>query len=296
MRSDGRSRRSRAWTPAVILGLLCILAVSMTAQAPDSLADVLARVSDRVQQYYSRAQAIVCLEKVVLQQIRSDLAPDGFARVLEYELRVEWEPAGDGGVPDATVRRELKRVNGRAARPGDEPKCTDPTSISPEPLAFMLPGRRDEYVFSLAGLSRDRKRPALMLKFQSRPDPNERPEVTTKDDCTSFRVPVVFQGQVWLDPTTNDILRVDQWMKRGVDVRIPRDQIRFGMEDSFQLERSDSSVRYRSVTFHDPDETVLLPESITSLTVVRGGSHAGHRKTQTFSDYKRFVTAGRIVK
>jgi hypothetical protein len=273
-----------------------LLSAGAAAQAPTDLGDVLARVGDRVQQYYNRAQAIVCWEKVVVQQIRSDMVPDGFARVLEYELRVEWEPSAEGGLPDATVRRELKRVNGHPAKPSDEPKCTDPHSISPEPLAFMLAGRRDEFVFSFAGLGRDRDRAVLMLNYQTRTEPHERPEVTTKDDCTSFTLPVGWKGRVWVNPSTHEVLRVDQGMKRQLDIQIPRRQIRFGGDDYFQVERYDSSVRYRSVAFHDPEETVLLPESISTVMVVRGGGRAGHRKTQTFSDYKRFMTGGRIVK
>jgi hypothetical protein len=48
------------------------------------------------------------------------------------------------------------------------------------------------------------------------------------------------------------------------------------------------------VSFTDPDETLLLPESIDLVTVIRGAQ--SHRKRQSFSNYRRFVTAGRIVK
>jgi hypothetical protein len=60
------------------------------------------------------------------------------------------------------------------------------------------------------------------------------------------------------------------------------------------VERADSTIRYRRVAFHDPEETVLVPESIESLTVF-GGSAASHRTTQVFSNYRRFLTAGRVV-
>jgi hypothetical protein len=84
-------------------------------------------------------------------------------------------------------------------------------------------------------------------------------------------------------------------LKRRFDVRVPYDSARFGTPYFFSVERLDSSIRYRSVVFHDPDETVWLPESIESLTIVRGGGHVGNRTTQRFSDYRRFLTAGRIV-
>jgi hypothetical protein len=40
---------------------------------------------------------------------------------------------------------------------------------------------------------------------------------------------------------------------------------------------------------------MLLPESIESLTVVRNGLQST-RRTETFSDYRRFLTDGRVVK
>ncbi len=279
---------------AALAAALGMVAVGVRAQAPD-LDGVLARAGDRVAEYYRRAESIVCMERVTVQPIRSDLAPEGFARVLDYELRVDWEPSADGEAPDANVVRELKRINGRPARPKDEPKCMDPRAISPEPLGFMLPHHRDEYVFSWLGAGRDRKRSVLMMSYQSRADEHERPEVTRKDDCTSFSVPSAVKGRVWLDPTTHDILRVDQGLKRQFEVRVPYKIVRYGENDSFVVERLDSSIRYRPVAFHDPDEVVLLPESIESLMVVRG-DRVGNRTTQIFSDYKRFMTAGRVIR
>jgi hypothetical protein len=54
------------------------------------------------------------------------------------------------------------------------------------------------------------------------------------------------------------------------------------------------TIRYKTVAFSDPEEELLLPESIESLTVVRGGLESTRRR-QTFSEYKRFVTGGRVV-
>ena len=59
------------------------------------------------------------------------------------------------------------------------------------------------------------------------------------------------------------------------------------------MDRDDLTMRYKEVTFADPDETLMLPESIESLTVFRGGLQS-MRRTQLFSEYRRFLTAGRI--
>ena len=49
------------------------------------------------------------------------------------------------------------------------------------------------------------------------------------------------------------------------------------------------------MAFTDPDEVILLPVSTESLTLLRGGLQST-RRTRTFSDYRRFLTTGRIVK
>lgn len=275
---------------------LVLAAATVAAQASIDLADVLSRAGLRVEQYYRRAESIVCLEKVTVQPLVGAFTANGFARVLEYEVRVTWEAAPDGQIPDATVTRELKRVNGRIAKPGDQPKCMDPRAISPEPLAFMLRSRRSDYIFAYAGSERDRKQPMMVLSYQTRADERAEQLATTKDDCSSFSVPDAFKGRVWLDPDTLDVRRVDQSTKRPFDVRVPYERGNFQTGTSFTIDRYNVSTRYRPVVFRDPDETVLLPESIEMLMLVRGNARSGNRTTQTYSDYKRFITGGRIVK
>ena len=66
---------------------------------------------------------------------------------------------------------------------------------------------------------------------------------------------------------------------------------------SMVIERADSSISYRagrrSMT---PTKPLMLPASIQTLTVVRNSGSPRTRMTQTFSNYKRFMTGGRIVK
>ena len=55
-----------------------------------------------------------------------------------------------------------------------------------------------------------------------------------------------------------------------VDVRVPwRLQRRYNLAPWIVLERDDQTMRYKAVAFRDPEEVMLLPESIESLTVVR---------------------------
>jgi hypothetical protein len=61
------------------------------------------------------------------------------------------------------------------------------------------------------------------------------------------------------------------------------------------IERDDQTMRYKPVAFADPEEVLLLPESVESLIVVRSGLQST-RRTETFRSYRRFLTEGRVVK
>ncbi len=220
--------KSRVGTLAAALGVLGIIARGVTAQAPADLTDVLARVGDRVRQFYGRAQSIVCFERVTVQPLRRDMMPEGFSRVLDFELRIDWDAsAGGDQPPEARIMRELRKVNGRTPRPKDLDACLDPKSGALEPLAMLLPHHREEYTFAWTGFGRVKNKRAMMLDYKSRvAGPIEG---KWKGDCVSIDAP----GRT-------------------------------------------------------------KPESIELLTIFRNAQ--SYRISQTFSEYKRFMTAGRIVK
>jgi hypothetical protein len=99
-----------------------------------------------------------------------------------------------------------------------------------------------------------------------------------------------------VDANTHDVLRVDRRIDGPVDVRVPpRLQRRHNLAPWVVIERDDETLRYQAVAFRDPDEVMLLPQSIESMTVVRGGLQST-RRMETFSSYRRFLTGARIVK
>src|SRR5687768_9073291 len=252
------------------------------------------RLSGYVEQYYSRAQSIVTNESVIVQRIKRDLSSDGFARRLVYELRVEWDPSVGGDESPAKVTRQLLTVNGKPPKKGDEPECMDPKSVSPEPLAFLLPDRRHKFSFTSAGVGRVDGREAVMVDYRSLKA--EKPIVEWTDDCVSVDAPGRWRGRVWAEPETATIVRMDEQLMGMVDLPIPRKHQRINGALFMTLERADLSIRYRPVRFSDPDETLMLPAEITSSSMWRNGGSAGSRVTQSFSNYRRFVTAGRIIR
>jgi len=276
---------------------LALATSAVAAQTSVPLDDVLGKVGARVEEYFARAQRMVFVEKTTIFEVGSSMAPEGFGRVLESDLRVEWDPAADG--PDgaeAKVVRELRKVNGRTPRVKDDRNCLDPNPISPEPLGFLLPSQRADFTFKWIGRGKGKEQNAILVDYRARktgpPEVKQPPD--KREGCFSVSFPGGVQGRVWIDAETYEVLRVDERLNARMDFRIPDDQRRFGFADVLVLERHDTSIRYKPVAFHDPEETMLLPESIDTLTVYRGAQ--SHRSRQVFSDYRRFVTGGRLVK
>ncbi len=281
---------------AVVLG-----AATLCAQTPPDVDTVLARVGARIAEYYKRAQNVVCLEKTTVQPVGHDFLPQGFARVTEYELHVEADADGDESA-EAKVVRELVRVNGKAPREKDKKDragCTDANPLSTEPLSFLLPAHRAEYTFVSAGFGKGKDRDRLVVEFTSL-KPEGKGEIVEDprghEGCFSFSLPVVMKGRVWIDAANYQVVRVEQRMARMADLSVPsKVQRKHNLDSQIVVERHDTTIRYKTIPFNDPDEAMLLPESIDTLMVVRGGLES-LRSRQTFSDYRRFLTAGRLVK
>jgi hypothetical protein len=281
----------------------CVSIALLTASAAGAaqeargrdLAGVLALTARRVEAYYARARTLVATERVLIQPVSSDLLSQGPGRRLTYELRVEWEPPPAGEpAGHAQIVRQLLSVNGRAPNPGSDPGCIDPTSISPEPLAVFLPAAQQKYEFTSDGTERLDGRATVRVNFRERnPAP---PDIAWKGECVTINVPARTLGRAWLDAETGEVLRIDERFRGRFDVPVPWEHQRHGSPNLMTIERNDTSIRYRHVTFSDPEETLLLPSTIDTVSIVRNAGSPRVRVTQSFSDYRRFTTDSRIVK
>ena len=295
------TRRVRSACRLTVCWLLAVLGVALTtatAGAQPGVDELLARVSERVAAFYKRAQRVICIETSTLQPIDFSYSSQGFARTVESELRVEAE---DDDAGEVKVVREVRKVNGRAPREkdkNDRAGCTDPTPLSTEPLAFLLPAHRSEYRFKSAGLGKDRNRPAFRIDFASvnrKSSPELIEDKAGHDDCFDWSGDIASNGRIWVDANTYDVLRVERSLGGPVDVRVSLQiQRRHNLDRYVVIQREDTTVRYRTVAFSDPDEVLLLPESVESFVVVSGGLQST-RRSQIYSDYRRFVTAARVV-
>jgi hypothetical protein len=276
--------------------VLALTAITARAQPHPDVHDVLARVGERVVEFYNRAKNVICIERATVQGVELNYSVAGFARTVESELRIEADSTGE-----ATVVRTVRKVNGRVPRDSDSKDrsgCTDPSPVAPEPLAFLLQPQRSEYEFRIAGIGRERDRAAVLIDFASvnRRSKSELIEAPSgHDDCFDWTGHIASRGRVWVDAGTYDVLRVDRSLGGPVDVKVPMlIQRRHHLDNWVVLLREDSTLRYRPVTFSDPPDVLLLPESITSVIMVRGGLQST-RRSQTFSDYRRFVAEGKVL-
>lgn len=281
---------------AVAVGLAAITAAGAQPQA--DVEELMERVGQRVAAFYSRAKNVICIETSAVQPVDLTYSPVGFVRTVESELRIEDSVEIPG---EAALVRTVRKVNGRAPRERDNKDragCTDPNPLSSEPLAFLLPAHRSKYQFRSAGSAADRNRPTLMIDFSSvdrRSNPVLIEDEGGHDDCFDWSGHIASRGRIWVDAGTYDVVRVDRGLRGPVDVKVPAlIQRRHRLDPYVVIMREDVTIRYKSVVFSDPDEVLHLPESIDSVIVVRGGLQST-RRSQSFSDYKRFVTGGKVL-
>lgn len=269
-----------AWT------LLSIAGSAQTAALPSpDLAGILSGLAERTQRYYDRFISIICTESVHQQDLRFNLAPLGKPRTTVYELSVTRNPRL-GTDHDFQVERLLQSVNGRPARKNQQPGCTDPKTGTPEPLGFLLAKSQTGYRFSMKTGVEGGPSGARALDFVE--SPPERVKVKWSTNC--FEAEGGGQeGRLWFDPETFDVLQLDARLSKPFPVQVPSV---FGLVPAIRVERSEFVMRFTHVRFENPDETVLLPESIETLTVFRGAPSL--RTTQKLSNFRRFLSETRI--
>ena len=284
---------------AVTVGLALFAITAAGAQTQPNVDELLVRVTGRIADFYTRAKNVICIERSTVQGIDLNNSLVGFGRTVESELHVE--SAGEQTPGEAVFVRKVLKVNGRSPRERDlkdRAGCTDPNPLTAEPLAFLLPAHRSEYQFSSAGVASDRNRTALLIDFKSldrRSTPVLIRDPDGRDDCFDWEGHIASRGRIWIDAETYDVLRIDRGTPGPVDVKVPvLIQRRYHLDPWVVIVRDDVTIRYQRVRFSDPDEVLILPESIGALIVVRGGLQST-RRFQTFSGYRRFVTKGKVV-
>ena len=120
--------------------------------------------------------------------------------------------------------------------------------------------------------------------------------VKDNEDCISFDIEGGMRGRIWIDANTHDVLRLDRSLNGLVEIPLPRKVTRrAGAVMFWTMERWDSTIRFKRVTFQDPEETLVLPVESTTLQITRGAGTPRLRTSTHYQAYRRFITAGRLV-
>ena len=278
-----------------------VLGAHLVGAAPVSAQDagdrdveaIVQRIQASVEHFYSRALTVLADVRVRVRPMGRGFRDLGPPRSLLYEMRVEWAEGADTVATEPVVRRRLLEANGRPAEPEDEPECADPEPFSDEPLAIFLPARRQDFVFNWSGRDREGGRETDVIEYRLRRQ--EAPTIEWEGNCVSVDLPGHTRGRVWADVESGDVLRVDERLSGMFEFRVPREQRRRGGPATMVIESSNSTVRYRPVAFSDPDETLLLPASMESMTVWRNAGVTRQFIIHEISNYRRFITGARVI-
>ena len=254
---------------------------------------------EKVTDYFARAQSIMCLERVSLQRLDIGYGAAGPARRVDSELRLSWDPSAENPTPtEARTVRQVVRVNGATPRKKDYDNCTTPEQQESEEqaLSMLLPNQRDKYTFTYGGRDVVDRRDAIVIAFREiRKATVDVSLVKDKEDCISFDIEGGMRGKIWIDAETHDVLRLDQSLGGLVEIPLPRQVTRRGGNLSWTMERWDSTIRFRRVTFDDPQETLVLPVEATTLQVTRGSGSPRLRTSTQYLSYRRFITGARVL-
>ena len=97
---------------------------------------------------------------------------------------------------------------------------------------------------------------------------SERPPIVTGDKtCITMDLPRRSRGRVWVDSNTDAILRLDEFLVGPTDVPIPRALQSVGGSLYITVDRSDTTTLYQPIVFSDPEETLMLPSRIDTVSV-----------------------------
>jgi len=161
----------------------------------------------------------------------------------------------------------------------------------------LLPSQREKYAFTFDGRETIDRRDAIVIAYREIKKPTvDVSLIEDNEDCISFDIEGGMRGRIWIDAETHDVLRIDRALNGMVEIPLPRKVTRrSGAEPYWTMERWDSSMRFKRVTFQDPEETLVLPVESSTLQITRGAGTPRLRTSTQYLSYRRFMTTGRIV-
>jgi hypothetical protein len=264
----------------------------------ERLASILTRVGESVGHYQAGLFSMAFTETMKREGLDKKLRPKGRPKEYVFDdlLLRQTSPGGREGVYAIAARR-VKTIDGK---PGKQLKegaftCGEPNASYSDHLSFLLPKLQGDKLFSYEGETEMRGRKVFLIG--ALPRVRLEPEAVWKDNC--FYVNGEHRLKIWVDAENFDVLRLDAQLIESVEFKSPRTFnagfARIGPKRKLRLARSDITLLFRRVEFKEPAQTLLLPESAESLTIIEGAGHPRVRVTQTFGDYRRYVSDVKVI-
>lgn len=249
-------------------------------------ADIVVRAGAYVERYYERAQSLLATEVVIVSPMERGMDHEGYVWRMTNEVR--FEPGSATASPRIT--RRLLVAKPPALGPPFQNDCLEPTSFSVDPLVLLLPAERARFRFSTGRMENVGGVRTQRVDF--RPLTREPADVYWQGRCGIIRSVGSTRGQVWVNPSNGEVLRYQDELPDAVRLPGPPDK---GAPRSFTLQRFDTTVDYQRFAFTEPEETLLLPARVESVSAVHGSGVPRIRIVRTFSDYRRFLGSARII-
>ena len=290
--------RRHVWLLALAL-LACAPARAQEPEAKPAKDERLERILDKVGEGVARYQAelfrITFTETLRQEELREDMTPK---KSKEYDFDTvvlrEALSADEEDFYPKPVRR-LKTIDGKPSKKRLGPEVNFFVSS----LGFLLPKHRGlgRLRFTLDGEEAEAGRKLYRIRMLS-PGEGE-PRVVWKRRAVGlrFRVVAPYVYTIWVDAETFDVLRLESHLAAPFEFDGPRafGFGRLGPSRHFKYAAQDYSVRFHRQQFKDPEQTLLVPDSVEWVTVVEGASRPRTRATLRFSNYQRFRSDVKVI-
>jgi hypothetical protein len=267
--------------------------------------NLLERAGERIQKYQDAMLSIAFTEILQQQELRSDGTPKNKPKEFVYDSIVVTRTSAvnkENSFP--LITRTLKTVDGKPTEQKNlkqRSKCADtnPRPAYGDPLNFLLPKNRGIYTFSYAGEAElDRRKTAIILINQ--PPATEPVKIITKGNCFHLSRGLQGQGKIWIDLNTYDVVQLQWNLAESFSGKIPAGVAKFGVFPLFRpareisYDKQEFTMRFRAVTFQNPEQVLWLPSSSESVWILKGAAIEGFRTTTEYTRYKRFLTSVEI--
>jgi hypothetical protein len=229
-----------------------------TAHAPGSL-DALARARTRIQTFFDQFSNVACTE-VLTQIVLGSNGKPTYRENSEYDY--QFLASSDGGTTKVTESRNTRNPGFR-----DQARSLLLTSGFASMLLVVHPMYEASYTFEPAG--EESIEGARLQKIRFTPVARTASPAALRLRGRNYPLPL--SGTLWIDAQTGSIVKLEA-------------QVDSSLSD-LGLSGMQSEVRYAPHTFHNPEETMWIPESAV-IDVETPRQH--WRNLHRFSDYQRF--------